>query len=128
MSITLFTRGEERRPDRHPGRAACREALEEAAYLVLRRLGLKGYLVAVLHAVFRVLDDSEPPYTVRIKAPDGMIILERVLRDLPTGRPQSAPPVQFKIDLQGDVVAKGPKAAVGVIPADRRPPAAAARR
>jgi hypothetical protein len=52
--------------------------------------------------VFRTLDESEPPFTVRIKAPDGKVILERVLRDLPTGKPQSAPPVQFKLDLEGE--------------------------
>ena len=52
--------------------------------------------------VFRTLDESEPPFTVRIKAPDGKVIVERVLRDLPTGKPQSAPPVQFKLDLPGE--------------------------
>ena len=52
--------------------------------------------------VFRTLDEAEPPFTVRIKAPDGKIILERVLRDLPTGRPQSAPPVSFVMDLPGE--------------------------
>jgi hypothetical protein len=52
--------------------------------------------------VFRVLDDSEPPYTVRIKAPDGEIIVERVLRDVPTGRPQSAPPVSFVAGVEGE--------------------------
>ena len=52
--------------------------------------------------VFRTLDEAEPPFTVRIKAPDGKIILERVLRDLPTGRPQSAPPVSFVMDLAGE--------------------------
>lgn len=51
---------------------------------------------------FRTLDESEPPFTVRIKAPDGKVIVERVLRDLPTGKPQSSPPVQFKIDLPGE--------------------------
>lgn len=52
--------------------------------------------------VFRVLDDSEPPYTVRIKAPDGTIIVERVLRDVPTGKPQSAPPVNFVASVDGE--------------------------
>lgn len=52
--------------------------------------------------VFRTLDESDPPFTVRVKAPDGQIILERVLRDLPTGKPQSAPPVSFVMDLPGE--------------------------
>jgi hypothetical protein len=30
------------------------------------------------------------------------VILERVLRELPTGKPQSAPPVSFTVSAQGD--------------------------
>jgi hypothetical protein len=52
--------------------------------------------------VFRVLDDSEPPYTVRIKAPDGVVLVERVLREVPTGKPQSAPPVNFVAAVEGE--------------------------
>jgi hypothetical protein len=44
--------------------------------------------------VFRAIE-ADPPFNIRIKSPTGVIILERVLRDLPTGLPQSAPPVTF---------------------------------
>jgi hypothetical protein len=45
--------------------------------------------------VFRALDDSQPPYTIRVTGPGGKVLLERVLRELPTGKPQSAPAVTF---------------------------------
>lgn len=51
--------------------------------------------------VFRALDDAAPPFTIRVKAPDGKTILDRVIRDLPTGRPQSPPPVTFAIAQAG---------------------------
>ena len=52
--------------------------------------------------VFRALDDSEPPYTCKVTSPGGEVILERVLRDLPTGKPQSAAPIQFTAVQSGD--------------------------
>ncbi len=55
-----------------------------------------------LKLVFRALDDSEPPYTVKIISPEGKVVLERVLRELPTGRPQSAPPLSFTAPAEGD--------------------------
>jgi hypothetical protein len=45
--------------------------------------------------VFRAEEDADPPFTLKIKAPSGKVIVDRVIRDLPTGRPQSAPPVAF---------------------------------
>lgn len=55
-----------------------------------------------LKLVFRALDDSEPPYTVKIISPAGKVVVERVLRELPTGRPQSAPPLTFTAPAEGD--------------------------
>ena len=52
--------------------------------------------------VFRSDDDAAPPFTVRIKSPSGKVIVERVLRELPTGKPQSAPPIQFTTSGAGD--------------------------
>ena len=52
--------------------------------------------------VFRAWDDTSPPFTVKVRSPAGKTILERVIRDLPTGRPQSAPPVTFSISMSGD--------------------------
>lgn len=52
--------------------------------------------------VFRAEEDAEPPFTVKIKSPSGKVILERVLRELPTGKPQSAPPLTFTPSAPGD--------------------------
>ncbi len=52
--------------------------------------------------VFRADDDAEPPFTVKVKSPSGQVILERVLRELPTGKPQSAPALQFTLSMSGD--------------------------
>jgi hypothetical protein len=52
--------------------------------------------------VFRSEDEIEPPFTVKIKSPSGAVILERVLREMPTGKPQSAPPVTFTPSSAGD--------------------------
>lgn len=51
--------------------------------------------------VFRSDDEADPPFNIRIKSPSGKVIVERVLRDLPTGRPQSAPPVEFTASAPG---------------------------
>lgn len=52
--------------------------------------------------VFRALDDSEPPYTCRVIAPDGTVIIERIVRELPTGKPQSAAPILFTAAHPGE--------------------------
>ena len=52
--------------------------------------------------VFRAYDEATPPFNIKIKSPSGKTILERVLRELPTGKPQSAPPVQFSVSAAGD--------------------------
>jgi hypothetical protein len=54
-----------------------------------------------VYLVFRAIDDPEPPIGVTIQSPNGQKILERVLRELPTGLPQSAPPVEFVPLLKG---------------------------
>jgi hypothetical protein len=52
--------------------------------------------------VFRAEDDADPPFTLKIKSPSGKVIVERVIRDLPTGKPQSAPPVTFTASASGE--------------------------
>lgn len=52
--------------------------------------------------IFRGLDETEPPYTCRVTSPGAKVVLERVLRELPDGKPQSAPPVQFTALAPGD--------------------------
>jgi hypothetical protein len=54
--------------------------------------------------VFRAEEDAEPPFTLKIKSPSGKVIVERVIRDLPTGKPQSAPPVTFTASASGEYV------------------------
>ena len=54
-----------------------------------------------LRLVFRSWDDVSPPFTVKVRGPDGKTILDRVIRELPTGRPQSAPPVTFTVKITG---------------------------
>lgn len=55
-----------------------------------------------IRLVFRAEDDAEPPFNLKIKSPSGKVIAERVIRDLPTGRPQSAPPVTFTASSAGE--------------------------
>ncbi|RLB66012.1 MAG: hypothetical protein DRI90_00505 [Deltaproteobacteria bacterium] len=47
--------------------------------------------------VFRTWGDAQPPYQIRVRAPSGKVIVERVIRQLPTVDPQSAPPVSFSV-------------------------------
>jgi hypothetical protein len=48
--------------------------------------------------VFRLVRvDLSPPFQLRVRAPSGQLILERVIRELPTGEPQAAPPVTFTV-------------------------------
>jgi hypothetical protein len=47
-------------------------------------------------------DDADPPFTLKVKSPSGSVIVERVIRDLPTGMPQSAPPVVFTASSPGE--------------------------
>ena len=52
--------------------------------------------------IFFAGDDTKPPYALKISAPTGATIVDRIVRDLPTGRPQSEPPVEFVISTKGD--------------------------
>jgi hypothetical protein len=51
--------------------------------------------------VFRAIDDPDPPIAVIIHSPNGQKIVDRVIRELPTGLPQSAPPVEFIPSVKG---------------------------
>ena len=51
--------------------------------------------------VFRPIDDPVPPIQVVIQSPNGQKIVEKVLRELPTGQPQSSPPVEFVPSADG---------------------------
>jgi hypothetical protein len=58
----------------------------------------------VAQLAFRTWDDASPPFTIRVKAPNGAVILDRVIRELPTGKPQSPPPVTFTVTQAGEYV------------------------
>lgn len=51
--------------------------------------------------VFRAIDDPQPPIGVVIHSPNGQKIVDRVLRELPTGLPQSAAPVEVIPSVKG---------------------------
>ena len=60
---------------------------------------LKAGMTAKL--VFRSWDDVSPPFTVKVRDPNGKLVLDRVIRELPTGRPQSAAPLTFSVASTG---------------------------
>jgi hypothetical protein len=51
--------------------------------------------------VFTPSDGSTPPYSLKIVSPTGASILDILVRDLPTGGPQSPPPVEFVVSSRG---------------------------
>ena len=56
----------------------------------------------VIKLVFHTEDEPDPPFSLKVKSPTGNVILERVIRDLPTPRPQSAPPITFTASSAGE--------------------------
>lgn len=52
-------------------------------------------------AIFFVADDGTPPYSLKVRAPSGTVVIDRMLRELPTGRPQSEPPIEFVVSSAG---------------------------
>ena len=49
--------------------------------------------------VFRTWESCSPPYQLKVTSPSGAVIIDRVLRVLPTGEPQSPPPVMFSVQV-----------------------------
>ena len=50
---------------------------------------------------FHAWDDASPPFQLIVQAPSGQVILDRLLRSLPTGDPQAPPPITFSV-LSGE--------------------------
>ncbi|MBW2525130.1 MAG: hypothetical protein JRI23_13185 [Deltaproteobacteria bacterium] len=46
---------------------------------------------------FHAWADAKPPYKLKIFSPTGNLIVDRVIRDLPTGEPQAPDPVAFSV-------------------------------
>jgi hypothetical protein len=70
--------------------------------IIVQRDARLGPLVIGDHVmlVFRAID-ATPPFDVMVTGPSGSTILKRVVRQLPTGEPQGAPPVDFVVASQG---------------------------
>jgi hypothetical protein len=47
-------------------------------------------------------DGSAPPYSLKIFSPSGVNIIDTIVRDLPTGAPQSPPPFEFVVSARGN--------------------------
>jgi hypothetical protein len=54
-----------------------------------------------LSLVFGPADGTNPPYVLKIFSPSGANILDKIMRDLPTGTPQSPPPIEFVVSVKG---------------------------
>jgi hypothetical protein len=52
-------------------------------------------------AVCFAAQDTNPPYALKVRAPNGALIVDRLIRDLPTGLPQSEPPIEFLVSARG---------------------------
>ncbi len=50
---------------------------------------------------FVATEDPNPPYALKIRAPNGAVVMDRILRDLPTGQPQSEPPIELILLARG---------------------------
>ncbi len=54
-----------------------------------------------LSLVFNPGDGASAPYSLKIFAPSGSNIMDTIVRDLPTGTPQSPPPLEFVVSAKG---------------------------
>lgn len=55
-----------------------------------------------VHLAFQACDPLDPPFSVRIKAPSGKVIVERVLRDDVCGRSRGGQALGFRPEVAGD--------------------------
>lgn len=51
--------------------------------------------------VFRTSGEPHPPFAIVVRSPTGSTIVDRVIRDLPTGDAQSGAPVEFIPSVAG---------------------------
>ncbi|MDC3957504.1 hypothetical protein [Polyangium jinanense] len=54
-----------------------------------------------LSLVFVPSETSVPPYSLKVFSPSGANILDTLVRDPPTGAPQSPPPIEFVVSAPG---------------------------
>lgn len=51
--------------------------------------------------IFKPIDAPNPPYKLKVTSPSGKTIVDTIVRSLPTGEPQSAPPFEFSPSASG---------------------------
>jgi hypothetical protein len=51
----------------------------------------------IARLTFRAWADASPPFQLKIQSPSGAVIVDRVIRDLPTGEPQAPEPIAFSV-------------------------------
>jgi hypothetical protein len=54
-----------------------------------------------LSLVFGANEGASPPFSLKVVSPSGATILDNIVRDLPTGLPQSPPPIEFVVSAKG---------------------------
>ncbi len=54
-----------------------------------------------LSVVFVPSETAVPPFQLKIFSPSGATILDQLVRDPPTGSPQSPPPIEFVVSAMG---------------------------
>lgn len=55
----------------------------------------------VVSFFFTLPDPPEPPYSVQIRSPTGRIVVDTIVRDIPTAAPDSGPVFQFVASASG---------------------------
>lgn len=56
-----------------------------------------GDRVALIFAI----DAASPPFSLKIFSPSGANVMDTLIRELPTGGPQSPPPIEFVVSVAG---------------------------
>ncbi len=54
-----------------------------------------------IQLIFRPIDEPNPPYKLKITAPSNKVIVDTIIRSLPTDKAQSAPPFEFSPSVAG---------------------------
>jgi hypothetical protein len=54
-----------------------------------------------LSLVFTPGDGASAPYSLKIFSPTGAVIVDSIVREPPTGTPQSPPPIEFVVSTKG---------------------------
>ncbi|MDC0746662.1 hypothetical protein [Polyangium mundeleinium] len=54
-----------------------------------------------LSLVFVPAETADPPYSLKVFSPSGTNIVDSLVRDPPTGAPQSPPPIEFVVSSLG---------------------------